>query len=443
MIDPNGSGRELALSVLTSSAREKSYIDVALKRALDASSLDPREKALASRLCYGLVQNRALLDYYIQPLSSVKLKRMHPVVLDILRLGFYQLTFMDRIPASAAVNTSVELAKKSGNIRAAGLINAIMRRASSESFCPPDGDSIAELSIRFSHPEWLSALFVETLGAEGAAALLEANNEQPSMCVRLNRLKGGMDGLTAALSAAGVEYERHPVLDDCLLLSHTGDIEALPAFSNGLFAVQDAASQICVLAAGAKPGENVLDACAAPGGKSFYLADIMQNDGTITSCDIYEHKLERIKSGAVRLGVSNIDARLWDAGEYNPEWENKFDFVLADLPCSGLGIIRKKPDIRYKAQDDIKQLPDLQKRLLGNLLRYVKPGGRLIYSTCTLNSDENQGVVSHFLEKHDDFSAGDFEISPEIKSEGGMLTLWPHLHRTDGFFICKMVKKST
>lgn len=443
MIDKNASARELALHILGANARDKSYIDLAVKAGMSGSSLDRRDRALAARLCYGVVQNRMLLNHYIAQFSTIRLKRIHPVVLDILRLGFYQLIFTDKIPASAAVNTTVELTKKSGNVRASGFVNALMRRASSEKLVPPEGFTPEALSLKYSHPMWLVNYFINKIGAEETAELLSLNNTPAPTTARLNRLKADMDTLKAQLEKEHIGIRPHPFLDDCIFLDNTGDLEESAAFNEGLFTVQDAASQLCVLAADAKSSEFVIDACAAPGGKSFYLSQQMENQGTLFSCDIYDHKVDLIKDGAARLGVSNLTAMLQDAGEFNEKWNEKADLVLADLPCSGIGIIRKKPDIRYKNEDEVSKLPELQLRLLENLCRYVKPEGRLVYSTCTLMNEENEGVISLFLEKNPDFYPETFRL-PGANAEvrDGMITLWPHIHGTDGFFICRMKRRS-
>lgn len=296
------------------------------------------------------------------------------------------------------------------------------------------------MSLKYSHPRWLVEEFTAALGMEGAEALLVENNCQPSTAAQVNVLHGSSADLAEALRKDGAEVQPHPWLYNCLLLSGTGDLERLPLFQNGAFYIQDAASRLAVVAAGVKPGSRVLDCCAAPGGKSFAAAIDMENRGEIISCDIHPHKIKLIEAGRERLGLSIISPCLQNAAELREDWLDGFDTVFTDVPCSGLGIIRKKPDIRYKDPEKLKGLPGVQRRILDNCSRYVRPGGVLLYSTCTLLRRENEDVVDGFLAAHSQFEPEAFSLS-RFGEQPGWVTLWPHVHGTDGFFVAKLRKR--
>lgn len=417
--------REIALLALSACEQQGAWSDGYLKKALRDASLDGRDAAFATRICFGVLQNRLLLDYYIDQYSTVKPEKLENRVLCALRIGAYQMCFMDRVPHSAAVNESVSLARKyARNPKAAGLVNAVLRNIAR------DGEKLPQpkdLATRYSHPEWLVKEFRLAVGDGELEALLAADNDQPPTVAQVNTCKTTTAALMAALTDAGVTAERHPKLADCLTLTNTGNLEALPAFREGLFYVQDAAARMAVMTADPKPGMRVLDACASPGGKSFAAAIAMGNRGEVLSCDIHPHKEKLIYSGAERLGLSCMTPMTQDAKADRPEWHEAFDLVMADVPCSGLGIIRKKPDIRYKDPKPLGGLPAIQSAILENVSQYVRPGGVLIYATCTVLERENEAVVRAFSEKHKDFTLPD-----------GTTTLWPHRDGTDGFFFAKL-----
>ncbi len=430
--------RETALNVLIACRKEGGWSNGVLKEYCSRDRLDSRDSALAARLCYGVIQNRGLLDFYLQQLLTGKPKNLHPAVHDILHLGLYQLYLMDKIPESAAVNESVELAKKycKKQRNAPGLVNAVLRNAirSKDTLKEP-----ISWEDKYSHPGELINLLKSYVGKERLEPMLKANNAIAPMTVQVNTLKTTVDHLQLRLETEGVTAEKHGWLPDCLVLSGTGNIEQLPAFREGLFYVQDPAAKLSVLCAGIQPGQNVLDCCAAPGGKSFAAAMAMGGEGRITSCDVHEHKIELIAKGAERLGLANITATRQDATKICPDWREKYDTVITDVPCSGLGIIRKKPDIRYKDLSSLAELPALQEEILHNAARYVKPGGLLLYATCTLVRAENEGMVERFLQTHSDFTTEPLPL-PAIfpKNESGMLSLVPGEYDTDGFFFCRL-----
>ena len=434
--------RETALNALIACRRDGAWPNGVLKTAIKKDRLDSREAALATRLTYGVSQNRGKLDFYLSQLLTGKLRDLHPVVRDILHLGLYQLYKLDKIPDSAAVNESVALAKKyCRNPKAAGLINGVLRNAVRTRGQLKEPTSYADL---YSHPDPLISLLKANLPKGTLEPMLIADNAAPDTVVQVNTLKTTADALVQSLESAGVTVRLHDWMPDCLVLSGTGDLERLEPFREGLFYVQDPAAKISVVCAQLpETGARVLDCCAAPGGKSFAASIAMGGRGEILSCDIHPHKTGLISAGAQRLGLTNITARLQDASAFVPEWENSMDAVIADVPCSGLGIIRKKPDIRYKDLKETEALPELQLEILQNQARYVKKGGLLLYSTCTVLRTENEDVVNAFLTRHGDFTTEPLPL-PEVfpKNETGMLTLIPGQYDTDGFFICRLRRKS-
>ena len=440
---PVATAREVAVLTLTACERQGAWSDGYLKRMLREERLDSRDAALATRLCFGVLQNRMLIDWQLARLCSVKLEKLELKVLCILRVAAYQLLFLDKIPASAAVNEAVELTKRHcRNPRAAGMVNGILRALLRQEKLPePAGeDTVENLSIRYSHPRWLVEEFASALGTDGAAALLEADNQQPPITAQVNTCKVSAEQAAEALRAESVTVQPHPWMSDCLILSDTGNLELLRAYQDGLFYVQDCAARLSVTAAGLMPGQRVLDSCAAPGGKSFAAAVDMKNRGEVVSCDIHPHKIKLLEAGRDRLGLSMINPLLQSAAARREEWTDRFDTVITDVPCSGLGIIRKKPDIRYKEPGPLKGLPAVQRAILDNCCSYVRPGGTLIYSTCTLLRRENEDVVLAFLSAHPEFETVPFDL-PLAGGGEGMMTFWPHIHGTDGFFVARLRKK--
>ncbi len=421
-------GREAALRALLACRKNGAWSEGVLKDLL--RDTDRREAAFASRLCYGVLQNRLLLSHWLKPFIRGKLQ---PVVEELLLLAVYQITMMDKVPHSAAVNEAVELGKKYANPQAAKVINGILR--SFLRAMPPEEPT--DLSIRYSHPRELVDLLKDSVG-DRIEDLLRSHNDTPPTMLQVNTLQTSEAVLLSQLHELGAEVQSHPWMDGCLTLRAGGSIDGLEAFQKGDFYVQDAAARLAVYAAGIQPGQRVLDCCAAPGGKSFAAALAMDNQGELISCDIHEHKLKLIEKGAQRLGISVLTTRLQDASKAVPEWNGAMDVVIADVPCSGLGTIRKKPDIRYKDLKQTERLPELQLRILHQQSHYVKPGGVLLFSTCTVLKRENESVAQAFLAQHPDFTLETVTF-PEGSGipAGAMTTLLPCDHGTDGFFICK------
>ena len=429
--------RQTARKVLMLCRTRGAWSDAVLREQIEAAGLDRKDAALCTTLCCGVLQNRALLDYYIDGFLTGR-KHLQPALRDILRLAVYQITMLDRVPDAAAVNEAVKQAKAQFSQREAGLCNAVLRNMlrSKDKLTPPK-----DYAIRYSHPAELVDLMKASVGKR-LGAILEADNSPVETCVQVNTLKTDANTLKARLEAQGAEVTPHPWEPGCFLIRGAGDISRLPAFREGLMQVQDPAARLSVDVMELKPGMRVLDLCAAPGGKSMAAAMYLGNQGEILSCDVHDGKLPQIELAAERLGVTIVKTMKNDASVFRPEWENAFDAVIADVPCSGLGVIRKKPDIRYKNLSDLEQLPPLQRNIIEQAGRYVRPGGMLLYSTCTILKRENEDVALDFLSAHGEFSPETLHLpQPLEESRMGMLTLYQGIHQCDGFFMCKMRKQ--
>lgn len=441
------SARKAALFALSAMEETGAWANGALKQEIGKAGLDRRDAALATRLCFGTLQNRILLDFYLQGAASMKLSKMESKVRNNLRLGLYQILFMERIPPSAAVNEAVNLTRKyAKNPRAAGMVNGILRSLLREVQTLPSlevGDALDQLALRYSHPRWLLEELSRSLPREELEALLLLHNSAVPTTVQVNTNRTTTQALSDALFAEGVTVADHPFLSDCLILEGTGNLDGLSAFMRGDFYVQDPAARLAVLAAAPQAGMRVLDACAAPGGKSFAAAIAMENRGELYACDVHPHKQALLEAGAVRLGLDIVQPMVCDARTCVEAWKNGFDLVIADVPCSGLGVIRKKPEIRYKDPVQMDALPALQAEILQNSSAYVRPGGALLYATCTLRQEENEAIVTEFLSKTTDFALEAFELpQPLGQIEAGMVTLWPQRLETDGFFIAKLRRQA-
>ena len=432
--------RETVLSALVAMRRNGAWSDGVLKDLIKRDGLDPRDAALATRICGGVLQNLLLCDFYISSFCSTKIDKLQPIIRDILRIGVYQILFMDRVPQSAAVNEAVRSAKKHANPRAAGMVNGVLRSLcrSLDSLPEPKGES--RLSVKYSHPLWLCDALAESVGEDELEPLLEANNISPLTVAQINTTKFTAAEAKELLASDGVDYTPHKWMKDCLLLKDTGSIESLIAFQTGAITVQDAAAKLAVEVSGVKAGDTVIDGCAAPGGKSFAAAIKMKDNGKVLSFDIHEHKIKLISAGAERLGLECVEAHTGNGKNPDEKLYGIADVVIADVPCSGFGVIRKKPEIRFKSRQDADNMPPIQLDILTGLSKCVKNGGVLLYSTCTVLKQENEKVIEAFLSSNPDFSTEAFD-TPVGRADNGMMTLLPHLHDTDGFFICKMRKK--
>ena len=432
--------REAAYAALSACRRSGSWSEQALDSVISKEGLDRRNASLATRLCMGVLQNRILLDWHIGRISSMPFSRIQPQIVDILRIGAYQLLYTERIPAHSAVDESVKLARRYGGSGSTGFVNAVLRRLASEREDIPvysDPDPVRELSVRYSHPDWIVREFISQFGTQQAEQLLAADNTIPEVSLQVNTLACDTESAIDSFDAEGITAQRHGTMPDCITIKNAGRIAETETYRSGKVFVQDCAARTAVSVAGPSQGCTLIDACAAPGGKSFAAAVLMRNTGRIFSYDIHANKINKIRSGAERLGITIIELGTLDARTFVPELEDKADVVIADVPCSGLGVIRKKPEIRYKDEDQLCSLPDIQLDIIKNQSRYVRPGGVLLYSTCTLLRRENEDVISRFMDSVEGFVPEDFETCFG-RSSGGMLTLLPSVHGTDGFYICKL-----
>lgn len=435
--------RQAAFEALLKIQREDAYSNLVVDAALKENEhFDDRDKAFFSNLVYGTLDRLILIDYNLGLYLNQPVRKLKPELHTILRLGAYQLLFLDKVPSRAAVNESVNLAKVNKSAFAASLVNAVLRRVADNGLQLPEGEKKgpAYLAIKYSCPEWLISLWIDAYGLENAVAIAEKALEPAPVIIKVNTTKTTVDDLIWKLAEDGVIAEKSEKFPDSLVLENTGAVEELAAYKEGLFHAQDFASQLCCRAVDAQIGETVFDLCSAPGGKAFTIAEAMQNTGCVRAFDIYQSRVDLIRNGAKRLGLINVYTYLSDASIFNENY-GMADRVLCDVPCSGLGIIRRKPEIRFKKAADIDNLPELQYRILCNATRYLKDGGRLVYSTCTLNPKENEEVCNRFLAEHPEFEA--VEILPEIPRYNGKdkyLTLMPHIHSTDGFFVAAFCK---
>lgn len=416
--------REAALLALCKIEYEGAYSNMAVKDVL-SGDFDGRDKGLITELVYGVVRRKLTLDYIISKYSKIKLKKLSKYLIMILRMGVYQIYFTDKIPDSAAVNESVKLSKKYCG-KSSGFANAILHSViRGREILEYPKDKVEFLSVKYSFPEELVKMFLQFDFCE---ELLKALNEEPKTTVRVNRLKE--EELTG-------EFEETPLYEHARTVKGT-DMAALEDYREGRVIPQDIAAMMASEALSPKPGEVCVDMCSAPGGKTTHIAELMQNSGKVYAFDIHPHKVEIIRKNAERMGITIIEAEVADATEAKKELLGVADKVLADVPCSGLGIIRRKPDIKWN-KDDISELPEIQYKILENAAGYLKPGGELVYSTCTLNKCENEDVVCRFLENNKDFEFVKIQLpGPLMRENDGYITLYPNRDGTDGFFISKI-----
>ncbi len=437
--------RQLCLSLLLKTELMGAYSNIALDKAFSSTDISVRDRAFAAALFYGTLEKKLLLDYNLSLVSDTPINRLQPEVLTILRMGAYQIFFMDSVPSPAAVSESVDLCRRFGAGEASGFINGVLRALcrNTELRLPnPKKGKNKYFSIKYSCPETIVRLWREGYGDDTALKILQSLYGRPAICARVNTLKTDAHSLIDILSQKNIKAEAHRYIKDALLISGTGNIRELDSYKKGLFHIQDAASQLCCMALDCKSGQTVTDMCAAPGGKSFTIAEYMGNTGSILSCDLYESRLSLIKSGSERLGIDIISTKAADSSK--SEGLMMSDRILCDVPCSGLGIIRRKPELRYKTELGTDTLPQLQYEILCNSSHFLKSGGVLVYSTCTLNPSENHGVVKRFLCGHSDFKPGRLKLPEGIKRQPfdaeNELTLIPGEYDSDGFFISVLTK---
>lgn len=438
------SEREAALFALMDITDGGGYNNIVLKRSFEREKhLDKRQKAFVTEIVNGTLRNIIRIDYIIGKFSKTPVKKIKVTILNILRISIYQILFMDKVPPSAAVNEGVNLARQKGYQGLSGYVNGLLRTIVREKDTinyPDFGTKPKEnLSILYSYPEWLIEYLSSFMEMSAVKSFCEASNKSPKISICVNSLKITRQALKSILENEGMTVSEGEISPHCLIISGSSDISGSEAYKKGLFHVMDEGAMTAVAACGVKPGETVYDLCAAPGGKSFYISYLMENKGAVYASDIYEHKIELMKKGAERLGIDCIKFSLSDASIVKKDMKEKADCVLLDVPCSGLGLIRKKPDIKYnKSMEDTKALSKIQRKLLDAAALYPKIGGRLLYSTCTLSKRENEDNIQYFLEKY----PYELETIPLLSGDNnGCIQLTPHEHGTDGFFIARLIRR--
>lgn len=433
------SAREFALHILMKIESDNGYVNIVLNDELNKSDLNDMDKSFATQLVYGTNSNQIFIDYIIKKCSKIRFNKIALPILTILRMGIYQIYFLDKVPISAVCNEAVKLAKKYGHVSSANFTNAILRnvsRTDKNVFLDEIKDREERLSIQYSYPKWIIKKFVNQFGYDETVSLVKANCCLEYETIRVNRLK-----TTSTELLKKFKDLKQGKLPDILYVSSVKNFLHSQEFKDGLITFQDEAPALVGYLLDPKEGEKILDICAAPGGKTTHIAELSNDKAKITAMDLYEHRVELIRETAKRLGINSINVKVGDATEFLPEFNEKFDKVVADVPCSGLGVIRKKPDIKLRIEEnDIAEINEVQKKILANASSYVKLGGTLIYSTCTVLSAENEDVVKWFLDEHKDFTiCTPIDVIPEEWRSGlkdGMLSLLPHKHNSDGFFIC-------
>lgn len=434
--------REIALKVLCDIEDNNNYSNIAINKHFKNLEITNQDRGLATELIYGVVENKYYLDYIIDKLSKIKTQKLSTYVKILLRMGIYQIAFLDSISEYAAVNETVNLVKKYDN-RSSGFVNAILRNIirNKEDVLDINIDSkIMYLSTKYSYSPWMIKDWIKNFGQEFTEDLLEANNEKPSIYLRTNTLKITRDELINKLEKSGIRSFKVSTVEEAIRVENLKNIENNDLFKDGLFTIQDISSMIVGKVIDPKHNSLVLDVCSAPGGKSTHLATLMNNTGKVIARDVFEHKLKLINSTVNRLGLTNVEVESFDASEIDNDSIDKFDYVLADVPCSGLGIIRRKPEIKYKAKAELKDLPSIQSKILDNASKYVKVGGILVYSTCTIQDVENINVINDFLKDNDNFKLVPIdEINVDLDNQDkGYLKIYPNIHGMDGFFISKL-----
>lgn len=439
--------REVALEVIDKVHRSQSYANLLLPKVLTKEKLSVQDTALVTELVYGTLRAQGTLDWILAKFSTQPVNKIPGKALDILRLGIYQLFYLEKVPSHAAVNESVELAKKSTHAGMVKFVNAVLREISRKraEVRPPDlqEDSVAYLSVVNSHPVWLVKKWIDELGFEETQALTKADNLRPKLCIRANTLKISPGNLIVDLRKKGIQADASFFVPEAVVVQSPGDITGWPEFNEGLFTVQGEASMLVSYVVNAKRGETILDLCAAPGGKATHLAQMMRNEGKIIAIDINAKRLALINKAAKRLGIGIIETVQADVTELSSEMVPQADKVLVDAPCSGLGVLAKRPDARWrKKPEQIKELVMLQRKLLDSAAKFVRSGGALIYSTCTISKDENQDVVESFLTKHREFEIEDVSVylPGRIKPKESWAQFYPHRNGLDGIFVARMIK---
>ncbi len=445
--------REVAMQVLLKVELNESFSGLALNQALNDAALSRPDAGLATELVYGTIQRLNTIDHALSGRVKGWPKKVEPWVRALLRLSYYQLRWLDRVPAHAAVAEAVNIAKRRGHAGIAGLVNGVLRGIIREGINPPLPSNLSpaeRISLEHSHPEWLVQRWIEAYGEETTEKICAANNEPPHASARVNPLKASRDELLAAMNESGLTVQPSRLSAQGIVAERAGNLVHTDWYNNGSLTIQDESSMLVAAVANPQPGMTVLDCCAAPGGKSTHLAELLRNKGKVLANDVHFHKEALIQQQADRLGLSCVETMVSDALELPDRLHaGSFDVVLLDAPCSGLGVIRRKPEIKWnKTPEDVASLAELQDRLLNRVQSLVKPGGTLVYSTCTIAPEENERTIEHFLRDHPSFELDanwPKEVLEPLQANGyvpesfdGALQLLPHMFGSDGFFIARM-----
>ena len=466
--------REIALKTLVKIEKEEGYSNIVLNQVIKENKkiLTEKDISLISEIVYGVISYKITLDEIIKKYSSIKLKKISIWILNVLRMGIYQIIFLDKIPKSAAVNESVNLAKRYGHKASSNFVNAILRKVDKKDFEELFNikDDVERISKTTSMPEWIIKELAKNTNYEDIEEICKNLNKRPKINIRINRLKTNIVEVKEEIKKENIIYntisedeenienvehvenikneedvEKVEDEEDFLELEKIKDIENNKLFKNGFFTIQDISAGMTAKILSPKPNELVLDACAAPGGKTTYMAELMNNKGKIVAGDIYEHRLNLIQQNAKRLGISIIETKILDATKYYKEYEAKFDKILLDVPCLGIGVIKRKPDIKWQRKpEDLQEICKIQKIILENCTKYLKTGGELVYSTCSILEEENENIIKEFVKKNQNFEIkkvkNTIKIFENFIKKEGYISIKP-TEKNDGFFICKLVKK--
>jgi 16S rRNA (cytosine967-C5)-methyltransferase len=442
---PVSQSRYLALSILVRVEQDRAFADIALEHALDRAKLDPRDAALCTEIVYGTLRWRRHLDWRLGPNLKRPLTKLDPWVRALLRLTAYQLLFLDRVPRWAAVDEAVSLARlKARTPGPAEFVNAVLRSLTRSTALPPLPAAQAEaLGTRLSFPDWIAARWLARYGAAEAEALMTAMNERPPVTIRANTLRISREELAARLRNDELAEARPTRLAPEGLVVERGQVGRWAAFTEGLCAIQDEASMLIARLLDPQPGELAADTCAAPGTKATHLAQLMGNRGKIIAMDPQSARLKLLGKAAARLGVSIIEAHVGGVSALAGRWKERCDRVLVDAPCSNLGVLRRNPDVKWKREEqDLRRLREKQRGILAAAASLVKPGGRLVYATCSLEPEENEAVVGSLLASNGDWrvdTPADFVVAPDA---AGFVRCLPHVHGTDGFTAIRLRRLS-
>ncbi len=446
--------REIALKTLYKIDKEKAYSNIVLNEMIkqNKGKLQDRDISLITEIIYGTTTWRLTLDEIIKKYSKIKLKKISTWILNILRMGVYQIIFLDKIPKSAAVNESVELAKRYGHKSSSNFVNAILRKVNKEDYEELFNikNDIERISKTYSIPTWILQRLTEKLEIQDIEEIAKASNLKPKISIRINNLKTSKENLIKKLEKRNIKI-KEGLLEDFLTLENTKNIEEIPEFKQGEFTVQDETAGLIAIVLEPDKNDTILDACSSPGGKTTYLAEMMEDKGKITAWDIHEHRTKLVENTAKRLEITNIEVEVNDATIYNEKYKEKFDKILLDVPCLGIGVLKRKPDIKWqKEEKDIEEISKTQKQILKNCSQYLKKGGKLVYSTCSILKEENEDIINEFLENNKNFEIEKIDLSKNDKiidkeffkkyqKDDKYLQVYQNDY-TDGFFICKLTK---